>query len=424
MNNQNIVVAIDVGTTKILVIVSEIDRETEKFKILGYGMSASNGGLSKGRVVDIDRASKDIEAAIKAAEIMSSVPITKAFVGIAGKHIESLESSGIITLSENEPREITKIDRKRLEDIAENKVVPVERTVIHRIGYNYRIDNSGIIKNPVGMKGCKLEGTVHIVTGLINTIDALIKSVNKLSIEVEDVVLEPYASGKAVLTDTEKRTGVILVDIGGGTTDIAVFKNEKLIYTSVLPLGGEHFTYDIATVLGIETRMADNLKKDFSINNEDYKIDEIVEIPNYDRYTEKKEIEIGYLKEIIDSRIEDILENIEKKIEASGVQHQVYNGIVFTGGSSKIAGLKERAEKYFDMPVRFAVPIKRDGLSEQMLKPEDATGVGLLLYGVEKSLEGEVISLNKEESEGKRSMFEVIVEKLKKGFDIFFSDSE
>lgn len=382
MEKRDVVVAIDIGTTKILALIAEVLHDEKDFRIIGYGMNPSRG-LSKGIVVDVEEATTSIESALHAAEHMADVRAETAFIGVAGKHIESLISHAVTTVGKM-PKEITEVDRQKLEEIAESKVVPIDRKVIHKIVYNYRIDEGSVIKNPVGMTGVKIEADVHIVTGGIHAIESLVKCVNNLDMDVEGVVLEPLASAKSVLTDTEKKLGSILVDIGGGTTDIAVFKNEKLIYTSVIPLGGEHFTTDIASVLNIDLKTADRLKKEFS-SFENYEDDEVIEIPSYGS-DETKKVEVGYLKEIIDARIDDILEHVSKKIEASGYKHLVPNGLVFTGGSSKIAGLKEKAEPFFELPVRLGFPVNRRGLLEKTLKPEDATGVGLVMYGVEKCL--------------------------------------
>lgn len=415
MEKQDVVVAIDIGTTKIYAIIAKVSFIDKTFQVIGTGMSPSKG-MKKGVIVDVAQVTGSVEAAIQSAEHRANVNIETAYIGVAGKHIESLMSHAAL-LTGKQPREITEADKNKLEELAENKVVPIDRKVIHKIVYNYKIDDSEIVKNPIGMNGVKLEADVHIVTGVVNSIDALVKSASNLSIGVEDVVLEPLASAKAVLNDTEKKFGAILVDIGGGTTDIAIFKNEKLIYTNVIPLGGEHYTNDIASVLNIGIKTAEKLKKEFSTYREEIDLDDIVEVPVYNS-EENKQVELGYLKEIIDSRTEDILEQISKKIENSGFEHLVPNGIIFTGGASKVAGLMERAEDYFELPVRFGTPEKRDGLLAEMNKPEDATGVGLLLYGIEKYFAGEVNIINQKKSE--ESLIDLIKDKMKSWFEMIF----
>ncbi len=420
MEKKDVVVAVDIGTTKIYAIIAEIIPDKKSFQVIGHAMSTSRG-MNKGTIVDVNEVTADVEAALKSAEHMTDIQVRKVFVGVAGKHIESLMSHGMVVLSKNSPKEIEDSDREKLEELAVNKVVPIDRKVIHKIVYNYRIDDGGVVKNPVGMKGIKLEADVHIVTGIVHSIDSIVKSINNLSIEVEDIVLEPLASAKAVLSDTEKKLGAVLVDIGGGTTDIAIFRNDKLIYTSVIPLGGEHFTHDIATVLNIDIKTADRLKKEFSnyIEADDADLEQVIEIPTYNQ-GEIKKVKLSYLKEIIDERIKEVVEHIKKKIDASGFGHLAPNGIIFTGGSSKIAGLQELAAKYFKMPVRLGVPLKTEGLLESMNKPEDATGVGLLLYGIEKYFSGNTEKFKRKADESDSSWAEAIKEKVKSWFDIFF----
>lgn len=398
-------------------IIAEIMKEEGNFNVIGYGVCPSRG-LSKGLIVDIEKVSADVETAIRAAEHMANVNVTRAFVGISGKHIESLMSHA--SREFDEIKEIDEEDKKELEKLAQSRVVPIERKVIHSIMYNYKIDDSGVLKNPIGMKGKRIEADAHIVTGVLSAIEALITAVQKAGIEVEDVLLEPYASAEAVLTDTEKKFGAVLVDIGGGTTDVAMYKNNKLIYTSVLPIGGTHYTNDIATVLNIPLKMADRLKKEFSLYIDETNLEEVIEI-TINNYGEKKEIELSYLKEIIDFRTEEIIENIKKKIDASGFKQYMLGGIVFTGGSSKIAGLKNAAEAYFDLPVRMGVPIGVGGVLDKVQRPEDSTGIGILLHAVEQyTSEEEFKSIEEEKVEDKKTTFDVLSNKIKNWFENLF----
>jgi cell division protein FtsA len=418
MENKKLLVAIDIGTSKIYTIIAEVNDDNRSFKVIGTGVSPSRG-LKKGMVVDVEEVTRDVEVSVQAAEHMADVSIEGAFIGVAGRHIESLMSHATVVVGKT-PREITQADRQSLGEVAVSKVVPVDRKVIHKIVYNYRIDDSGVVKNPIGMSGVKLEADVHIVTGQLNAIDALVNSVNKLSIEVEDVVLQPLASAKAVLSDTEKQLGSILVDMGGGTTDIAVYKNDKLIYTSVIPIGGKHFTNDIAALLGIDLKTADRLKKQLADYISEGDIEEqIIEIPSHN-YEEVKEVEISYLKKIVEARIYDVIDQVKKKIEASGFKHYISTGIVFTGGGSKVAGLKEIAQESFDIPVRLGRPLKLEGLMEEMNRPEDATGVGLLLYGIERYFSGEFVSFNKKLNQADGSVIKVLKEKIKEWVDSLF----
>lgn len=383
---NNIAVAIDIGTTKIYVIIAEINPETGKFQVKGYGTNTSKG-LKKGLVVDVERTTADIKKAVKAAEEMAGIEVSRACIGVSGRHIESVLSSAEVFLGD-EPRVIIDEDYNKLIQLAKNKVVTYDRRVLHEIAFNYRIDNSGLVKNPIGMVGEKLQADVHLITGSEKEIVSLKNALKNLDIEIDEIVLEPYASAKAVLTNSEKKFGTVIVDIGGGTTDIGIYRNEKLIYSSVIPIGGEHFTNDISYVLNIDLDIADKIKKEYSIQANSYKDLEEAEIVIPERNSfANRYIPLAQLKEIIDSRIDDILEHIEDKLEASGFSDYISNGIVFTGGASQIAGLQDRSSGFFEKyEIKMGIPIQIEGLLDNMNKPENATGIGLLIYSVEKSM--------------------------------------
>lgn len=383
---NNIAVAIDIGTTKIYVIIAEINPETGKFQVKGYGTNTSKG-LKKGLVVDVERTTADIKKAVKAAEDMAGIEVSRACIGVSGRHIESVLSSAEVFLGD-EPRVIIDEDYNKLIQLAKNKVVTYDRRVLHEIAFNYRIDNSGLVKNPIGMVGEKLQADVHLITGSEKEIVSLKNALKNLDIEIDEIVLEPYASAKAVLTNSEKKFGTVIVDIGGGTTDIGIYRNEKLIYSSVIPIGGEHFTNDISYVLNIDLDIADKIKKEYSIQANSYKDLEEAEIVIPERNSfANRYIPLAQLKEIIDSRIDDILEHIEDKLEASGFSDYISNGIVFTGGASQIAGLEDRSSGFFEKyEIKMGIPIQIEGLLDNMNKPENATGIGLLIYSVEKSM--------------------------------------
>lgn len=379
---NNIAVAIDIGTTKIYVIIAEINPTTGKFQVKGFGTSTSKG-LKKGLVVDVERTTSDIKKAVREAEEMSGIEVTHACIGVSGRHIESSISSAEIYLGDK-PRTIVDDDYTKLLQIAKNKVVTYDRKVLHEIAFNFRIDNLGLVKNPIGMQGEKLQADVHLITGSEKEIVSLKNALNNLDIEIDEIVLEPYASAMAVLTNSEKKFGTVIVDIGGGTTDIGIYRNEKLIYSSVIPIGGEHFTNDISYVLNVDLDIADKIKKEYS-NDEGYEELEEAEIVIPERNSfANRYIPLSQLKEVIDSRIEDILEHIDDKLEASGFNEYISNGIVFTGGASQIAGLKSKSEEYFQYEIKMGIPIKVEGLLDNMNKPENATGIGLLIYSVEK----------------------------------------
>lgn len=382
---NNIAVAIDIGTTKIYVIIAEVDSDTGRFQVLGYGTSTSSG-LKKGLVVDVEQTSRDIRRAVKKAEDMAEVRVDKAFIGISGKHIQSSLQHIEIFLGED-PREITEEDYERIVQNAIDRKITRDSFILHKIAYNFKIDNGNVVKNPIGRKGRKVEADVHLITGSEKEIIALKNTLSKLDIEVEDVILEPYASAKAVLTTSEKRFGTVIVDIGGGTTDICIYRNETLIYSAVIPAGGEHYTNDIAYCLQLDLETAEKLKKDFSSFSDNGENAVQIHIKNSN---EKKTIKLAELKEVIDSRTEDLLELLGERIEASGYSEYISNGIVFTGGASQIAGLKEKAEEIFTYDIKIGIPIRTIGLLEEMNKPENSTGIGLLIYAAEKAVTNRV----------------------------------
>jgi len=371
-------VVIDIGTTKLFTLISKVDPEKKEFEILGYGFAKSKG-LSKGVVVDVEEATASIEKSVRAAEKMANINVESAVIGISGGHIESFTTHSTVTISKY-PREINEADKKKLEEIAEGKALKVEKNTIHKIAYNYRIDDGNMVKNPIGMIGSKLDADVHVITGVVNTIESLVKSVKSLNISVDGVVLEALASAKSVLSDAERKMGAILIDMGGGTTDIAVFKNNSLIYTDVIPLGGEHFTNDIAALLNLDLKTAEYLK--LNIGSFLEKGNEFLEIPAH-RSSTPKRINVSLVKSIIDSRTDEILELMFNSLQNAGVLNYINSGLVFTGGTAKTIDLIERADAYFGIPTRMGVPLMEDRMPDGLNVPENATGIGLIMYGVE-----------------------------------------
>lgn len=410
--SKNILVGIDIGTTKIFTVIAKLAKDKSSFKILGHGFSKSNG-ISKGVVVDVEEATFSIEKSIKEAEKMAGVKVQSALVGISGNHIESVTTHATVTVSKY-PREITLNDKNKLEELIEGKIIKLDRHIIHKIAYNYRIDDGNIVKNPIGMVGCKLDADVHIITGIVNSIESLVKCVKSLNVNVEGIALEALVSAKSVLTDTEKKMGSVLVDIGGGTTDIAVLKNDKLIYTDVLPIGGEHFTHDIATILNIDLTTAEylkrNLKNFLQSGDKDF-----IEVSTYKTSTPKK-VSLSYLNSIIESRIEDITEHITKSISKSKYMNILRSGIIITGGASKTIGLKEKVENAFKIPTRIGIPSLEEKIPDELRTPEAATGIGLLLYSLDKN---EQNTFKRETSNNRKGIFGSIKEKLKALIDSF-----
>ena len=376
--SKNIMVAIDVGTTKILTVVSRISKDRSNFEVLGYGLSKSKG-LSKGVVVDVEEAIVAIERSVRDAEKMSGIKINSAVVGVSGSHIESITTHSSVTVSKY-PREIKNHDKHKLEELIEAKILKLDRNIIHKIAYNYRIDNGSMIRSPIGMVGCKLDADVHIVTGIINSMESLSKCVRSIGVNVESLTLESLAAASSVLSDTERNMGAVLVDIGGGTTDIAIVKGNKLIYTAVVPIGGEHFTNDIATILNIDLKTAEYLKRNLKSFTENSDKD-FVEVSSFKTSTPKK-VSLNYLRSIINARMDELLEHVQNKIYSSKYMGLVRSGIVLTGGAAKTLGLRDLTESTFKVPARIGIPLNDTKIPEEMRSPESATAIGLISYSL------------------------------------------
>lgn len=377
---RNIIVGIDIGTTKILTVISRVSKGSSAAAVIGYGFSRSRG-LQKGVVVDVEEACIAVEDSIRAAEKMAGVKVRRAILSISGNHIKSSTIHGMLTVSKY-PREITHEDRKKLEDIIENKVQKPDTHVIHKVTYRCRIDDGGIVRNPIGMIGCRIEADIHVVAGKVNAMESLMKCVRGLGISVDGLVIEALASAKAVLTDTEEQMGVALADIGGETVDLAVFRNGELVFSEVLPIGGEHITRDIATVLGVDLSTAENLKRGLKGMIE--KGEETLEIPAY-KTAKVRTINVSHLKSIVDSRVEEILDHIYSTLINSRHEGAIRSGTVFTGGASQTYDLVSRAEKQFRMPVRLGMPDVNLKVLDKINILEGASVIGLLIYSQENN---------------------------------------
>ena len=372
-----IVTGLDIGTTKICVIVAEVTGN--EVEIVGCGISPSHG-LKKGIVVNIDVTVESIRQAIEAAEAMAGVTLDSAFVGIAGSHIKGINSRGVIAIS-GKHQEVTQSDVDRVMEAAKAITLPADRRVIHAIPQEFIIDDQGGVKEPVGMSGGRLEAEVHIVTGAVASAENIVKCANGAGLEVRDIVLQPLASSEATLTTDEKDLGVILIDIGGGTSDIAVFVDGSIRHTAVLPLGGDYLTHDIAIGLRTPPQCAEEIKRQYGcalaslVGSE-----EVVEVPSVGG-RKPRLLSRQMLCEIVQPRMEEIFTHAGLEVRRAGLMQQVAAGIVVTGGSSAMAGVPELAEQLFDLPVRLGIPSGVGGLKEVVSSPMHATGVGLVLYG-------------------------------------------
>ncbi len=373
--NENVIVGLDIGTTKVCAIVGGIT--DTGIDIIGIG-SHPSAGLRKGVVVNIESTVNSIKGAVEEAELMSGHEISSVFTGIAGGHISGLNSHGIVAVK---GREIDENDVKRSIEAAKAIAIPLDREVLHVLPQHYIVDNQDGVKTPVGMSGVRLEAKVHIITGAITSAQNIIKSVNRVGLDVNDIVLEQLASSEAVLSSDEKDLGVAIVDIGGGTTDIAVFYEGSIKHTAVLSLGGNYLTGDIAVGLRTPTVEAEKIKINYGCAYTPLiPKDEIIEVPSVGGRDPRK-VSRQILGEIIEPRMEEILNLVHREIVKSGYDDLLAAGVVLTGGTAILEGITELAEQIFNMPVRRGYPIGIGGLTDIVNSPMYATGVGLIIYG-------------------------------------------
>jgi cell division protein FtsA len=370
-----IIVGLDIGTTKICAIVGELT--DEGIDIIGIGTNPSRG-LRKGVVVNIESTVQSIQRAIDEAEAMAGTEITHVYTGIAGGHIKSFGGRGVVALKD---REVRDADIARVIEQAKTVNIPVDREVIHVLPQEFIVDEQGGIKEPLGMTGARLEARVHIVTGAVTSAQNIVKCANRGGLNVADIVLQPLASSEAVLTDEEKELGVCLVDIGGGTTDIAVFQNGSIVHTAVIALGGNNLTNDIAMGLRTPMEQAERIKQKHGCALTSM-VDkqEMIEVPSVGG-REPRVMGRQILSEILEPRVEEIFQLVHHEIERNGFSELLASGVVITGGSTLLPGMAELAEEIMGVPVRRGVPRGIGGLVDVVKSPVYATGVGLVVYG-------------------------------------------
>lgn len=375
---SNIVVGLDIGTSKIAAIVGNIKPDGE-IEVLGMGTYPSKG-LKKGVVVNIDSTVESIQRAIDAAEKMSDYQAHSVYVGIAGSHIKSFNSNGMVAVRH---QEVTEDDIKRVIDAARTQAIPGDQKVLHILPQEYIIDNQDGIREPVGMSGVRLEAKVHIVTGSVSSAQNISKCIQRCGLKVEDVILEQLASSEAVLSEDEKELGVCLVDIGGGTTDIAVFYQGAIRHSSVIAVAGDQVTNDIAVALRTPTPAAEEIKRKYACALPQLIAkDEEIEVPSVgDRPA--RCLSRRTLVEVVEPRYEELFQLVQAELRRSGFEEMIAAGVVLTGGSSLIEGAVELAEEVFNMPVRLGLPQGVSGLAEEVNCPSYATTVGLLMYARE-----------------------------------------
>ncbi len=376
----DIIVGLDIGTTKICALVGIAD-DNGQIEVIGIGTHPSVG-LRKGVVVNIESTVNSIQHAIEDAEEMADCEISQVLIGIAGSHIKGFNSHGVIAIKGDE---VTEEDVIKVLDAAKAVAIPLDRELIHCLPQEYIVDDQGGILDPIGMTGVRLEAKVHIVTGAVTAAQNLIKCANRAGLDVEDIVLQPLASAHATLTEEEKDLGVALIDFGGGTTDLAIFTDGTIKHTSVLGLGGNNLTNDIAVGLRTPMSEAENIKIKFGNCISAYvKPDEMIEVPSVGG-RKPRLLSRHILSEIIEPRVEETLSLLDQEIRRTKFKDLLASGVVITGGSALLPGLAEMADQIFDLPTRIGFPKGITGLTEEINAPQFATAVGLLLHGAERT---------------------------------------
>jgi len=405
--NENLIAGLDLGSTKTCAIVGEVSKEG--IDIIGCG-SASSGGLLKGMVINIEKTAESINKVIEEAELMAGCRISSVYTGISGSHIKGLDSHGVIGIKDHEVR---KNDVDRVLEAAKAIAIPLDREIIHVIPQEFIVDEQDGIHEPLGISGVRLEAKVHLVTGAVSSAQNIIKCANRNGLNVKELVLQPLASSESTLEVDERELGVALVDIGGGTTDIAILQGGSIRYTSVLPLAGNHLTSDIAIGLRTPLKQAEEIKIQHgsalsSLISEDETIEIICMGGRQPRKISRK-----FLCQIINSRVEEIFKLVNKEIIRSGYKELMASGVVLTGGSSLLDGIVEVGERILDLPVRVGYPNSVGGLSEIVNNPIYATAVGLVLYGRKHES-------NSNYKNGDKNIFSKISQNVKNWFDEVF----
>lgn len=407
MNKSELIVGLDIGTTKICAVVGELN-DSGLVDVVGIGTSVSTG-LRKGVVVNIEQTVQSIREAVEGAELMAGCDIRTVYVGIAGSHITGLNSHGVIAVKGGE---VAQRDVERVLDAARTAPIPADRQVIHILPQEFIVDNQRGIVDPLGMAGVRLEVKVLIVTGSVSSAQNIVRSCHRSQLEVADIALESLASSKAVLTAEEREIGVALVDIGGGTTDIAVFANDAIKHTAVLALGGQNLSNDIAFGLRTPVASAEKIKLKYGCALADMaRNDEFIEVPSVGG-REPSRTSRRILADICEPRMEEILYLVDQTLIRSGYKDMIGAGVVLTGGTSLIEGCQELGEQIFRLPTRIGYPRNVGGLKDVVNSPKFSTAVGLLRYGAEKELSGQ----KKLATRSENGMFDGVFARMKKWF--------
>ncbi len=409
VSDNKMIVGLDIGTSKVVAIVGAITPEGQ-LEIVGIGSHRSTG-LKKGVVVNIESTVLSIQRAIEEAELMAGCQIHSVYAGIAGSHIRSLNSHGIVAIRD---REVFAQDLERVIDAAQAVAIPADQKILHILPQEFLIDDQDGVKEPLGMSGVRLEAKVHLVTCAVNAAQNIEKCIRRCGLEVEDIILEQLASSYSVLTDDEKELGVCVVDIGGGTTDIAIFKDGAIRHTGVIPIAGDQVTNDIAMALRTPTPNAEEIKIKYACALAKLTSpDETIKVPSVgDR--QPRDLSRQALAEVVEPRYDELFTLVQAELRRSGYEDLIAAGIVLTGGTSKMEGVIELAEEIFHMPVRLGAPQNIRGLSDIVNNPIYSTGVGLLIYAMKQQHAGGRVAAGTKESQG--SLFS----KIKKMFQSNF----
>jgi len=381
-SDSNMIVGLDIGTSKVVAIVGEAS-EDGTIEVIGIGSHPSRG-LKKGVVVNIESTVHSIQRAVEEAELMAGCQIDSVYAGIAGSHIRSLNSHGIVAVRD---REVYSQDVDRVIDAAQAMAIPADQKILHILPQEYVIDSQEGVREPLGMSGVRLEAKVHLVTCAVNAAQNIEKCIERCGLNVNDIILEQLASSYAVLTDDERELGVCLVDIGGGTTDIAIFTNGAIRHTAVIPIAGDQVTNDIAMALRTPTQNAEEIKIKYACAlTQLARPDETIQVPGVGDKP-ARELSRQALAEVVEPRYDELFTLIQAELRRSGFEDLIAAGIVLTGGASKIEGVIELAEEIFHMPVSLGAPRNVAGLKDIVRNPVYATGVGLLMYGRQREEE-------------------------------------
>ena len=406
--SKNLIVALDIGTSKIAAIVAEL-RPEGGFEVIGMGSSPSRG-LKKGVVVNIESTVNAIQRALEEAELMADCKIRDVWAGIAGSHIRSFNSHGMVAIKD---LEVAQTDVDRVVETARAIPIPTDQQILHVLNQEFVIDGQEDVREPIAMSGVRLEVKVHIVTGAVSAAQNIMKCVRRCGLEVNDLILQPLASSMAVLSEDEKDLGVCLLDIGGGTSDLAVFTQGAIRHTAVIPIAGDQITNDVAMALRTPTKDAEEIKRRHGCAlRELADAQEMIEVPGVGDRPSRK-LSRQTLAEVIEPRVEELYSLVQAELRRSGFEELLSSGVVITGGSGAMEGMVELGEEVFHMPVRLGLPSYSEGLSEVIRNPRYSTGVGLLMAGV---LQHERQKIEKMQN----GSFKHVIERMRKWFETNF----